>query len=251
MISAEQRLAFLSARAEVIGTDVSDGGIGTLSEKALHKMLKLYIEPRCDKHEIKILGSVADILNENGITEIQTRSLEKLISKLSKFLPQYKTTVILPLAAQKTVRWLNPETGEISPPKKSPKHENAFTAMYELYKLRKLATHENLSVRLIFITAEDYRYLDGWDKTGKRGSTRMERIPLELIDDITLTKGEDYISLIPKELPEQFTVKELARAGKFSPRISSYVTGFLREVGAIEHIGREGRAYLYRIARKP
>ncbi len=246
MVSTEERLAFMSARASVMGTDISDGGIGTLAEKSLHKILKLYIEPDPAHHEVKLLGSVADIFNENGVSEVQTRSLERLIPKLSKFLPEHRTTVVIPLAREKTVRWLDPMTGEISEPHKSPKHETVYTAMPELYKLRRFIGHENLALRFITMRAEDYRYLDGWDKSGKRGSTRMERIPLELLDDVTFASPAELSSLIPSELPEEFTARELSRAAKFAPRIESYVTAVLRAADVIVHVGKRGNAYIYK-----
>ena len=52
---------FERARFSVLGNEDLRGGIGTLGERALHKILKLYFEPDQSCHEIEILGSVADI----------------------------------------------------------------------------------------------------------------------------------------------------------------------------------------------
>ena len=52
-------------------------GIGMLGEKSLHSALKYYYEPDETKHEIAFEGFFADIMNEDGITEIQTGSLLK------------------------------------------------------------------------------------------------------------------------------------------------------------------------------
>ena len=54
-------------------SDKCKKGIGTLSEKTLHSVLKNYFEPFSENHEIKIGNYVADIVGENGIIEIQTR----------------------------------------------------------------------------------------------------------------------------------------------------------------------------------
>ncbi len=246
MITERQKIRFLESRLSVIGADsYSESGIGTLSEKSLHRILKLYIDPNEEHHEVDFLGSVADVLNEDGIFEIQTRSIERLKPKLSKFLPSSKVTVVLPLAEEKVMRWLDKSTGELSEPRMSPKHETVYSAMRELYKIRRNLLDENIRIKLIFLKTEEYRYLDGWDKTGKKGSTRLERIPTEITDEIDISSSRDYAKYIPTSLPEKFTAKELCRAAKFSPKITSYVVGLLVFTGALEHVENRGREYVY------
>ena len=68
--------------------DVNDDGIltdrpdkpliGTYMERTLHSALKNYYEPDPEKQEKRFLGYVADIVNENGITEIQTRNFNSM-----------------------------------------------------------------------------------------------------------------------------------------------------------------------------
>jgi len=54
-------VSFVRARAVVLGEGVSWSGVGALSEKCLHKILKIYFEPRIEMHEVSYLSSVADI----------------------------------------------------------------------------------------------------------------------------------------------------------------------------------------------
>ena len=70
----------------VIGKDREKMGIGTLSEKTLHAVLKQYFAPNINDQEIKIGRFVADIVGENGIIEIQTQGFDKLRDKLAEFL---------------------------------------------------------------------------------------------------------------------------------------------------------------------
>jgi len=231
---------------KVLGELTAVDGIGRLSEKSLHRILKLYIEPREELHEKKLLGSVADILNEDGVFEIQTRSAERLVPKLSKFLPEMRVCVVIPIICEKTVRWLDKSTGELREPRKSPKKESVYTAFRELYKIRRFLTHENLKIRFIIIKAEEFKYLDGWDKSGKRGATKIDRIPTALVDDVTIESAADYARFIPQGLNAEFTAKELLSAAKYPAKISSYVTGLLRAVGAIELVRLEGRAHVYK-----
>ena len=82
MIDTER---FLQARKEALGRVGGAGGIGTLSEKALHAALKSYYEPDFESREVKVGGFVADIVGENGIIEIQTRGFDRLGRKLDVF----------------------------------------------------------------------------------------------------------------------------------------------------------------------
>lgn len=243
MISDGDKLRFKEACLKVLGTDYSDGGIGTQKEKAMHRILKLYIEPDESLHEIKYLGYIADIRNDMGIYEIQTRSVEKLIPKLERFLPKSSVTVVLPVITDKTVRWVDRKTRELSEPRKSPKHENPFFAMRDIYKLRKFIQEDNLTFRLILIKAEDYRYIRG---NNKRDSEQLERIPTELVGDITLSTSSDYIELLPNYMPEEFTSRALADILKIPSGYSSEVVGTLKRAGAVYPVGKVGRAFLYK-----
>ena len=60
--------------------------IGTLGEKSLHAVLKRYYEPDRSCHEIPVGNYVADIVNQDGIFEIQTRGLSNLRPKLNELL---------------------------------------------------------------------------------------------------------------------------------------------------------------------
>ncbi len=238
-------LRFSEARRKVIGEEHETKGVGGLSEKAMHKILKLYVEPREEFHEIKYLGSVADVKNGEGIFEIQTRGLEKLTPRLKKYLPTVKVTVCIPLIVRKRVSYVDPETGELFDPHTSPKHENVYYALREIYKIRKLIRDDNLCFRLIYMNADEYKYLDGWDKTRKRGSTKIEKLPTELVGE-ELLSYKVLADLVPFKNGEEFTAKELCFAASIPRRLSSYVVGLLSHVGAIVFVGKRGREYLYK-----
>lgn len=240
------RVRFEEARMKVLSESVEAQGIGTLAEKALHKTLKLYIEPNSAKHEIEFFGSVADVKNEEGIYEIQTRSYEKLAPKLEKLLDKSKVTVVCPLAHEKSVRWIDRESGAISTPHKSPKKENIYDAFKALFGIRSVIRNENLRVRVIYLRVEDFRYLCDWDKSRKRGSVRMERMPLGAIYELDLKEPRDYALFIPEVLGEEFVASEFCSAIKRTPRFSYYVLKFLVACGALSESGKRGRAVLYK-----
>lgn len=236
---------FLQACREVMDADKKQGGIGTLGEKTLHAVLKLYFEPDEAKHEIAVGRYVADVCNEHGFTEIQTRQFYRLREKLDFFLNQAPVTVVYPVPALKWLSWID-DTGEVSPKRKSPKQAKACEILPELYKIKPLLSRENLRFCIVMLEVEDYRLKNGWSNDGKRGSTRFERIPVALLDEIWLNDCKDYCKLVPDSLPETFTVKEFAKAAKLSPSKAASAVNVLFSVGALKRIDKIKNAYVYR-----
>ena len=76
-----------------------EGSIGTLGEKTLHSVLKYYLEPCDDFHEVAVGRYVADIMRDDCITEIQTRGFDRLRGKLRAFPKEHPVTVVYPIPA--------------------------------------------------------------------------------------------------------------------------------------------------------
>lgn len=190
---------------------------------------------------------VADAVTEDGVVEIQTCSLSKLRPKLEYFLTQGKVTVVYPIPAEKTVIWVN-NAGECTRPRKSPLKPAAGYVLPELYWLRDFLTRDGLRLCLLMLRVEDYRLLNGWSQDGKRGSTRFDRMPVALLDQIWLKRPEEYACLIPEALPSLFTARELGKAIGRTPKKAALAANVLRALGVICQDGKRGRAYLYRRA---
>ena len=246
----EAKLRFFEA-CEKQRNSARRGGIGTLREKTLHAALKLYIEPDKEKHEIPVGAFVADVLNENGIFEIQTGGFTPLREKLRRVLSetQYQITVVCPIPARKRLIWIDQETGELTDPRVSPKHGRFTDAYPELVKLGEVIASEKVSVLLMLIDMDEYRMLNGWSRDRKRGSTRYERIPTALQSELLLRTAEDHARLLPDSLPESFTAADLKRELKLLPRPAYNMAKVLETVGATECVGKRGRARLYKRSR--
>ena len=223
-------------------------GIGTLSEKTIHAVVKQYLEPDEDYHEIPVNGYVADIYREGHIFEVQTANFHKLRSKLSVFLNDYVVTVVYPIPHIKWVRWMNPESGEIGKARKSPKKGSAYEAFVQLYRIKDFLKHENFRFKIVLLDMEEIRLLNGWSADKKRGSVRYDRVPLNLTEEIDLNCPEDYVRFIPIELGEEFVAKDFAAETHISVRLSQLVLNILTYTGSVVRIGKKERAVLYRVA---
>ena len=139
----------------------------------------------------------------------------------------------------------NPQTGEITQPRKSPRKGTPYTIFPELYKIKNFLVKPNLRIKIVMLNMEEYRFLDGWSEDKKKGSSRCDRIPTELVQEIYISEVKDYKLLIPESLKENFTSKDYKKATGLSASASTTAVHILNYVGIIERTGKKGRAYLY------
>jgi hypothetical protein len=238
---------FEQAKNKIIGIERERQGIGTLSEKTVHAVLKNYYAPDEDMHEIPIDNFVADIYTGSEIIEIQTRAFNNMRRKLSSFLTQYPVTIVYPIPHVKWLYWIDEESGEISERRKSPKRGNPYQAFIELYKIRPFLSNDNLRLRIDLIDMEEYRLLNGWSRDKKKGSDRYDRIPLALIDEVCIDRREDYMQFVPADIPDTFTAKEFASCAHIPVRLAQTTLLILTDLNIVERIGKQGRGILYRI----
>ena len=221
--------------------------IGLLGEKVLHAGLKLYFEPNPDFHEVKVNGFVADICNAEGIIEIQTRNLGKLKRKLEVFLEQMPVTIVYPIAHIKYLCWVDEDTGAVTGRRKSPKRGSVWDLFRELYQLRSFLKHPNFCVCVALIDMEEYRLLNGWSKDKKKGSTRYDRIPIQLVELISLITEEDYYTIVPNTLPQKFTSKDFSKAVHISLSSAQRALLILYQLGVVQRVNKQKNAYVYEL----
>ena len=226
-------------------THPSDGGIGTLQEKSLHRVLKLYFEPDPALREQPFCGFVADILHRDEVIEIQTRGYFSLRNKLEALLAQRPVRVVCPLAAAKWIVWVDPETGELSPRRRSPKRGGYLDAFYELIHLAPLLGRPGLTVHFLLIDVEEYRLPGRSGRRGGRGVRRKELIPLSLVGERIVRTPADYAALLPPGLEDPFTAADLRRISQRSETLCRRAIYTLTQAGALRRTGKRGRSFLY------
>lgn len=236
---------FSEACKAVAEGERQSGGIGTLGEKTLHAVIKRYLEPHTDNHEVKIGGYIADIVGENGVIEIQTGSFTPLRPKLECLLGYADVTVVYPMAAVKNIAWLDPETGEVSQDRRSPKKMKPCDAFYELIRIKPLLGSPRLHIKLLMLELTEIK-LPGKDpKKRSRGSKRVDRIPTALKDEIDVYSPADYARFIPSGLPETYGIKDFARYAGVGYGAAQRALTVLRYLGLVSECGKRGREKLF------
>ena len=241
---------FLASCEKIIGKKHDDKGIGTLAEKTVHGVLKNFFEPDEDNQEVALNGYFADIYNENGVIEIQTAGFNKLREKLAVFLNYYPVTIVYPMPFNKWVSWIDTETGEAGAKRMSPRHFSEYDAFFELYKIKSYLLNPNLRIKLVLMDMEEYKLLNGWNSTKKKGAQRYDRIPVGIRKIIDIEQPEDYIQFIPYELEEKFTSEDFARAAKIGKDTARLTLNILYYVGAVNRVGKSGNSIIYSVNEK-
>lgn len=228
----------------------------TLNESALHKSLKILYASRYDgKTEVQVEKWICDILCANDtVIEIQTKNVSALREKIAGLLALgKKVAVVHPIITRKTIRTFDMDGKEISA-KKSPKKENAYSMLRELTGICDILLHENFSLVCPFITAEEKRAQSEKPLQSKNGRRRFKKAWLKT-DKSLLTIGEeiifrganDYISLLPSDLPEEFSSAEVSRAlEKSAAPYANLLLWILRKMNLIERTEKRGKRYYYK-----
>ena len=236
---------FQTACKKMTGLEKGLHGIGTLSEKTVHSVLKYYYAPNEAYHEMKIGSFVADICVDGEIFEVQTRAFNNMRNKLKSFLPEHDVTIIYPVAHTKWIFWIDMETGELSPKRKSNKTGNFYRIIPELYKISMYLNDPHLHFIITLIDVEEHRYLNGWSRDKKRGAHRADGFPTDIFDEMRIDTKEDFLRFLPDTLPEEFTSKDLKSCAHIPIGYAQTLLLMLTDMGLVKRIGKNGHSYVY------
>lgn len=217
--------------------------IGVLSEKTLHKTIKNLYEPNHLYQEIKIDNYYVDICKDNNIIEVQTKQFNKFRDKITYLLSlnKYKINIVYPVFTSKMIYNIN--NGEITGPKKSPKKFRIPEVFHELYMIKQLLGHKDLMITLLLFEINEYREITN----NRRGYFCYDRIPTKLVDEIVLKDNNDYIKLLPSDLNETFTSKEICLKTKTNVKYVNKMLNVMKHLNVVEVVGKDGRKLLYNV----
>ena len=105
----------------MLDTPAISKGVGLLNEKPLHAALKAWYAQPGDRFEVDVDGSVIDIVRDELLVEIQTRSFSALKRKLEKLVVSHPVRLVFPIAVEKWVIRLSDDGAVQEGRRKSPK----------------------------------------------------------------------------------------------------------------------------------
>ena len=243
-IIKDGNLSLAKERSEL---SIDINSIGRLSEKTVHRTLKFLFEPNEIFHEVAYLGSVADIKNSDGIIEIQTRSFDKLIPKLDRFLTETEVVVVHPIIQNKCILKVDSETGEVVSRRKSNKHGRLSNAILEIAKLKTIFPNENLRILLLFLDADETRSFSKKRMVGKRSTEKIDLIPTAVNGYFEVREVSDLYLLLPDNLPLFFSALDFEKCTGYRKINRHIVLKFLLEKGILTRKKEKGNAFIYNV----
>ena len=239
--------AKLTIAVEKALKDVVKEKIGLLQEHTLHRVLKFYLSDDEHNHEIKIGRMYADVVLDNHIYEIQTKSFNVMRNKLSKFLETHHVTICYPLAVNKVI-YLTNDYGELVSTKKSPKHASPLEIMVELYKIKDYLLNNNLHFKIFMLDMDEFRSVKEKTWKSRKGFIRTNQVPRKINYIYEINQPNDFKKLLDiYKLPEVFTSKVFSKATHMTIKKGTVALNVLTHLNVVERIGKEKNSYLYKI----
>jgi hypothetical protein len=218
--------------------------VGTLGEKPLHAALKRWYAQDGDRIEEPVDGFVIDLVRDGLLIEIQTRGFSSMKRKLTELLDRHAVRVVHPIASEKWIVKLD-EAGEVISRRKSPKRGAVVDLFEELVSFPELLAHPGLTLEVLLVREDEVRRFDANKAWRRKGWVVEERRLLEIVDRLVIDSPEALASLLPSEMPREFTTADLADAVRRDRRTAQQMAYCLRHVGVITMIGKHGNAIVY------
>ena len=221
--------------------------IGTLQENSLHAALKAwYVQPG-DQLESMVDGYVIDLVRGNLLVEIQSANFSAIKRKLVKLLESHRVRLVYPIPSEKWILRISGDGATVLGRRKSPKRGELNDIFQELVRIPMLVPHPSFTLEVLLIREEVVWREDGRGSWRRKGRSIADRRLLEVLAGYVFTSPDDFRVFIPEDLPQIFTVRDLAKQSgqpRFLARKMAYC---LREMGVIELVGKHGRSLAYQV----
>jgi len=228
--------------------DEAPSHIGTLREKPLHASLKQWYSRPGDVFEKPVDGYVVDLVRDDGLLiEIQTSGFSSMKSKTAQLLDSgHRVRIVHPIPVEKTIVKVDSD-GTIISRRISPKHGSPADVFGELVSFPHLVAGGGLELDVVMTIEEEYRHHTPKRSWRRRGWSVTERRLIGVDGSLLLTSVAELARLLPDGLPAEFTTADIASRLRRPRRIAQQMAYCLRELGAIDVVGKQGNTIEYRL----
>ena len=221
--------------------------IGLLNEKPLHASLKEWYANPGDRFEVAVDGFVIDLVQDDLLVEIQTGSFTSIKSKLTDLTHRHRVRLIYPIAKEKWIVKLPTAASDKTSRRKSPKRGRMVDLFWEMVSIPQLLENPNFEVEVLMIQEDEVRRFEGRRRWRRKGWGIQERRLLDVVDRELFKQPSDWLKLLPENLVEPFTTKDLADTMDISRDLAQKMTYCLRQVSVIKQAGKRRHSHLYEI----
>lgn len=200
---------------------------------------------RQDRCEQQVDGYRIDAIRRGKLIEIQQSSLSALRDKVRELVAAHAVVVVKPLFARKMIVRRDPRTQAILSQRCSPNHETVWDLFLDLVHFTSVFPHPRLTLEVLLVDVEEHR-VDKPKRRWNRGAFRVVDRQLTSVGEKHVFRtADDLLRLLPATLPAEFTTAELATSTGLPRWWAQKVAYCLREIAAIETLGKRRHAWLY------
>jgi len=221
-------------------------------ETSLHRQLKEHYAADSGQQEVACDGYRIDAIDRGRLIEIQHGSLAAIRDKVAALLENHRVMVVKPIVALKHLVKFDRRGGTVVDRRRSPKRGTLLDLFEELVYFTKVFPHRRLVLEVAMVEVEELRY----PGHGRRRRRRANDFQIEdqrlvrLVETHRFRTLADLRKLLPRGLPATFHTGDLAAHLEVHRDIAQRMAYCLRETGAIDSVGKQGNAVLYRRRRQ-
>lgn len=219
-----------------------------MQENSLHLALKQYFAGETGQIEVCIDGYFVDVVQDNLLIEVQTRSFSSIKAKLAVLMQTHKVLLVHPIPL---IKWIVQQSGDGSEQlyrRKSPRKGRLEHLFNELVRFPDYMNHPHFSICLVLTHEEEIRRQDGRGSWRRKGASISDRNLLKIDSTHMFSSPVDFLPFLPVDLEQPFTNRQLAEAGKMQINLARKMSYCLRLMGLIEVTGKQQREMLYKLS---
>ena len=216
-----------------------------MNETELHEELKEHYRGANGLVEQTVDGFIVDVVLPTEIVEIQTRSVGKLRRKLATLSANHRIRLVHPIAASKYIDRVDGDGGTLSR-RRSPKRGRMEDAFREISSIADILPNPNITIEIVLVDVTELRHDDGRGSWRRKGVSVVGRRLDGIVERHELRSAKDYLRLLPDDLPNPFTNRDLCDVAGLRYTVAQPITNTLRKMGLISIADKRGRELLYR-----
>ncbi|MEM4610858.1 MAG: hypothetical protein QW190_08220 [Thermoproteota archaeon] len=219
-------------------SSTSNNVLSSRRESSLHSAIKNWYFLDGDKMEDEVDGFIVDIVRGDLLIEIQIANFSTIKPKLLRLLDDHKVRLVYPIPKVKWVVHKSATTGETYGRRRSPKKGCLTDLFSELIRIPDLLLKSNFSIEVLMVEVEEIWCNDGRGSWRRKGASIEDRRLLRVFERRVFEQKTDLLKVLPKDLPNPFTNRDLAESLEIPVNQSRKITYVLRKIGAIACVGR-------------
>jgi hypothetical protein len=221
-------------------------------ETTLHRQLKEHYARRGAAVEQRVGRYRIDVVAGRELIEIQLGSLSAIRDKIAALVKQHRVRLVKPIIARKLLVKQHRAGGRVVSRRQSPKRGELLDLFEELVHFTRVFPHPRLTLEVPLVEIEEWRYPGHGQRRWRRDNDhQVEDQRLVTIGGVERFRtAADLCRLLPRELPRPFHTGHLADGLGKDRWIAQRMAYCLRNIGAIQSVGKHRGAWLYEVAAK-